>query len=373
MKTKVAFVIDTIESPTAGTERQVLRLIRGLDPDRFAPVLCCLRPSRWVLEEWDGCPVHVVNCLSFKHPRAWLAIGRFAAWLRRERVRAVQTHFRDASIVGLTAAWLARVPVIVATRRGRPLYKGLSGHLLFQALNAIPTHFVANSAFSRDLAAAREGLSPQRFTIIPNALDWDAHGAPTPERRKAARERLGIDDSLPVVGIVANLNPWKRHDLLLEAAAILGENGRPVRVVSIGGGGRDGLGELARRLGLGERVLFAGQRGDVPELLPAFDIGVLCSDFESSSNALLEYLAAGIPVVCTDVGGASETVAPGVCGYLTPPGDAAALAGALEALLADAPEREAFARFTDSLRKRHDPHAMVAAHARLYAAEEPSR
>lgn len=367
---RIAYLIDTIESPTAGTESQLLRLILGLDRARFEPVLCCLRSSRWLEDEWRGCPVHYAGVRSFKHFSGWLAITRLAAWLRRTGVKVVQTHFRDSTIAGLLAARLAGVSVIVGTRRGRPLTSGRADKLLFQLLNRIPTVFVANSDFSRDLAVRVEGLRRDSVFVVPNILDPSLLTSnDSPDARRTALDRLGLAEGAPVIGIVANLNPWKRHDLLLRAVAILKARGAGVRLACVGGGDSSSLRGLAAELGVSGETFFVGRRGDVPSLLPAFSAGVLCSDFESSSNALLEYLVAGIPVVSTMVGGCAEVVEEGLNGYLVPPDDAQALANALEKVLAGGidPARQAESR--KALQGRHGLNSVINAHLRAYGLE----
>ena len=363
---RVAFVIDAIESPTAGTERQLLLLIDGLDRARYQPFLCCLRPSRWLRDSWKGCPSYCADIRSFKSPRGWLGVARLASWLRRTGVSVVQTHFRDATIAGCLAAFLARTPVIVSARRGRPLASGPLDALLFRLLNRIPTAFVANSAFSRELAVKQEGIPRDKVFVVPNVLEPGRPVGPDPEARRAALDRLGLCGSAPVIGIVANLNPWKRHDLLLRAAALLKARGVSMRVACVGGGERSALMELASALDLADEVVFAGRRDDVHNLLPAFSVGVLCSDFESSSNALLEYLAAGIPVVCTAVGGCAEAVEDGVNGYLIPPGDPQALAQALERTLLDGIDAAGQAASREALLARHGLESAVAAHLAAY-------
>lgn len=370
MKTRIAFVIDVIETPTGGTERQLLKLIDNIDHDCYEPWLCCLRSSKWLTDEWDKSKWHVAEIHSFNSFHGWINILCLALWLRRMNFKVVQTHFRDGSIAGQLAAWLARVPVIIGTRRGRPLYNGVLGRLLFRLLNTIPDRFVANSKFTRDLAVQQEGISPKRFCVVPNALDLEVFPPLTAQSRSEARSLIGVDDGLPVVGIVANLNPWKRHDLLFRAVAILAGRGLVLNVVCIGGGEQAPLIRLTESLGIAHRVTFLGSRRDVPSLLAAFDVGVLCSDFESSSNSVIEYLAAGLPVVCTNVGGLPETVEEGVNGLLVPPDDPTALADSLESILRTRLDAGKFQRFREELMQRHSPGNMVAGHLAAYGFAE---
>ena len=116
---KIAYVIDTIESPTAGTEKQLLLLIKHLNRSRFEPHLCVLRSSKWLREEFSECPVFEVGVNSFKRPRSYVGILKFAIFLKNERFNIVQPFFRDSSIVGIIAANLARVKTVVGTRRNQ--------------------------------------------------------------------------------------------------------------------------------------------------------------------------------------------------------------------------------------------------------------
>ena len=116
---KIAFIIDTIESPTAGTEKQLLLLIKHLDRRKFKPYLCVLRSSQWLREEFDLCELFNAEISSFKKPSAYLNIYRLSRFLRAERIDIVQTHFRDGSIAGILAARISGTKSIVGTRRNQ--------------------------------------------------------------------------------------------------------------------------------------------------------------------------------------------------------------------------------------------------------------
>ncbi|MFO0752899.1 MAG: glycosyltransferase [Thermodesulfovibrionales bacterium] len=328
-KIKIAYVIDRIDSPTAGTEKQLVLLLKGLDRSRYDPVLCLLRSSEWVEKAFGACPVHLVDIRSFREPRAYGRIGQFAAFLRKEGVGIVQTHFRDAHIAALLAARLAGVRIVIAARRNQGYWLTRRELSLQRFLNRWVTLFLANSLSTKKWSMDTEGIPGGKIRVVHNGIDPDFYGAVSGEARRRHRSLLAIPYDAPVVGIVSNLRPVKGVDLFLRAAHSIRREIPRARFVVVGDGGeREGLARLARGLDLAGSVHFLGKRDDVASLLSAFDVGVLSSLSESFSNALIEYSAAGLPVVATDVGGSREAVLQGVNGFIVPPGDSGALAAA---------------------------------------------
>jgi glycosyltransferase involved in cell wall biosynthesis len=176
-------------------------------------------------------------------------------------------------------------------------------------------------------------MPPDRVTVIPNGV------ASWPEQDGiAVRDELGLEPDARVLVQTAVLRAQKAVDVMLEAVAILHRSEPSVRLLVIGQGDPGPLRELAGRLEIGHAVMFLGHRGDVPAVLAAADVGVLSSDFEGSPLAVLEYMAAGLPVVATDVGGVPSMVRRGETGLLVPRRDPAALAAAIRDVLAD-PDR----------------------------------
>jgi len=173
---------------------------------------------------------------------------------------------------------------------------------------------------------------------------------------------------------VANLRPVKAHDVLLQAAKRVAASMPNVHFVLVGEGSeRNRLQHLAFSLGIGAAVHFLGERRDIPDILAALDVGILSSHSESFSNSIVEYMAAGLPVVATDIGGSREAVEDGVTGILVPPGDDIRLADAILAVFArgsrldmgEAGRRRAVERFGVS--------TMVRLHEDIYSRceEEP--
>jgi glycosyltransferase involved in cell wall biosynthesis len=361
---RVGFVIDALSVPAGGTEGQLLHLLRGLDRDRFQPRLYCLRSTPWLEQSFDLCPAEVLNLHLSAHPRLLGGVWKFSRRLRRDGVDVLQTHFRDANVVGVLAAALAGRPAVVSTRRGVPYWKSGADLLFLKGLNKRVTRFVANSRATRDRAVRDEGIDPARITVIYNGIEAERFAPRGEDHRKAVRDRLGVTESERAVVIVANLRPVKGIADFITAAARVREAAPGTRFFVVGQGDEEGaLKALAARLGVGDAVTFLGARADVPRLLPAFDAGVLASHYESFSNAILEYLAAGLPVVVTDVGGAREVVREGEDGFIVPPEDPERMAEAVVTVL----KRGRESRGAGFAGRGFEVPSMIAAHERVYA------
>ena len=186
----------------------------------------------------------------------------------------------------------------------------------------------------RDYLIEPGALDPAKVRVVHNGVDVARLRQHRP--RAEVRGELGLASATQVVGLVARLDHWgKGHRKFLTALANL-KDCYPVEALIIGGGRREAeVKQLAGEMGLAGRVHFLGQRPDIPDLLAALDIFVLPSHSEGVSLALLEAMAAGLPVIVSAVGGLPEVVTDGVNGLLIPPKEPEALAGALARLLDD--------------------------------------
>lgn len=273
---------------------------------------------------------------------------RFARRLRRERPDALLVGTFKKLWLAALAARLARVPRVVA-RVGLETDTPRSAKYRFVLARWVDA-VVVNAARVRPAYLALPGWTEARVPVIPN-------GVVPPERTRppgALRQLLGLAPDAPVVGAVARLARQKRLDRLLRALARLPAE---VHCVLAGDGEeRESLQALARELGVAERAHFLGARDDVGDVLAALDLFVLCSEREGLSNAMLEALAAGVPVVSTPVSGADDALAPCADGRapgVIVPFDEAALADALRRLLAD---RHALAAMRIAARRRAEEH-----------------
>ncbi len=326
---RVTFLIDQL-APGAGTENQLLGLLEGLDRSRVEPRLITLTedPS-WPLTH-APCPAHALGVTRLGAPAGMRAILAAARRLREHADLAI-TFFPDASFVGVVAARLAGRPVLT-TRRNLAYDAGAGSPRRYRLLNRWTRRVIANADAVAQAVRQGEGLGTERIEVIPNAVDLVRFHPPGPEHRAATRERLGLPREGPLWVCVANLRPVKGHALLLESMARLGDAAPHLALIG-GGPLRAELESRVETSGLAGRVRFLGALPDAAPALAAADGFVLASSSEGMPNGVLEAMAAGLPVVATDVGGTRELL--GEAGRLVPSGDGEALSDALAALSAD--------------------------------------
>jgi glycosyltransferase involved in cell wall biosynthesis len=330
---------------TGGAERVMQALARGLPAEGFAARMLCLRGPGEVGDEIARSSVPVESGLAAFRLDP-LAPGRVSARLRArgDAILLVLDH-HDAIFVGGLAARLSRRARAVLSVHSTGLW-GAGRSLLWTDRVALPAYdrVVALAEAHEEYLAEREGVPRSKLRVVMNGVDLRRFTPASEERRRFARERLGVAAEAFVATIVAALRPEKNHEMFLRAAAELSRS-RPDSVFLIVGEGREAekLQALARELGVGRAARFLGRRSDIPDILAATDVCVLCSHpvVETFPLVVLEAMASGVPAVTTDVGSVREMIADGVEGFIIPVGDAGALAGRLAALAEDESSRRA--------------------------------
>jgi sugar transferase (PEP-CTERM/EpsH1 system associated) len=266
-----------------------------------------------------------------------MAVLRLALLFRRDRPHIVHTHTWSTLVEGVLAAKIARVPILIHGEHGT-LRKESRPHVYAQRMFWRCADIVLAVSGSLKQHLVREvGFPAERIIPIQNGVDTDRF-RPNGERT-AQREALGWPTSGIIVGSVGRLVSVKNHASLLIAAARVAQQVPQLTLALVGDGPLDGeLKTLAQQLGIADRVLFLGCRDDVPNLLNAMDIFVLPSLREGMPNALLEAMACGLPVIASEVGGATEIVRDGENGLLVYPTDVERLSQHLYQLVLS-PER----------------------------------
>jgi glycosyltransferase involved in cell wall biosynthesis len=322
-RVRIAFVIDAIDDWQAGTEQQVRKLLGALDRTNFEPTLYFLRPSLHLRPEDFPCPVHVANWrpqVKWYRPTALAALVRS---FRRWRPHIVQTFFRDGTYYGTLAAKIVRVPTVVISVRNAGYWKGGIDHLALKTVYRFADFFQCNSRSVAESLMDQNGTPPARIEVLPNAIDLNHFAPATAVGRLAARKRLGLPLDAPVFVSVANLRPVKDLSTLIEAAGLVRRDLPTAQFLLIGEGPlRPALESQASNLSLSACVRFLGAQADVRPFLAAADLGLLTSRSEASSNAVLEYMAMGLPAVLSDIPGNRDLVD----GVFFEPGNAADLA-----------------------------------------------
>ncbi len=348
--------------PVGGIERRLVALLPRLDRTLFAPEVICLRERGPLADDLEaaGIPVHVEPMRSRLSP--------LGLWRLRRRLRGaaiVHAHMYRANVPGTIAARLARVPVVLGQVHNIDTWERANQRRWDRLTARRRTATICVSRRVQENVCATLGLAPDQCPVLPNGIDLTPFEAPLD--REVARAELGLGPEEVALVCVARLHRQKNHRGLLEAVAALPPDLPPWRLLVVGDGPeRAALEAQVAETRLRDRVLFLGQRDDVPRVLRACDIAALASAKEGFSNAVLEGLAAGLPVVATDVGGNAEAITDGADGHLVPAGDMAALGERLVRLIADPDARARMGSAARVTARRFSLETMVEQTERLY-------
>ncbi len=317
-----------------GVASHVVALVGALPSGRFAVDVACPRSSTtWArLEGRPGIELHEIQAHRRPAPgdaRSWRALHRLAG-----RAELVHVHSSKAGFLGRLAAFgRGKRRACVFTPHGWSFWAADGAEAqLYVGLERLAAHWcraiVALSGDERDAGLEAGVGRPEQYRVIPNGVPLERFTLP----RAPVRGRILM---------VGRLAPPKRPDLAVRALAGVRAKVPQAELHVVGDGPlRPDAERLAAELGVGEAVRFLGYREDVPELLAEAECALLASDYEGCPLAIVEAMAAGVPVAATEAGGVAELVEPGRTGALGAHGNAEALAAALENVLAD-PERAA--------------------------------
>jgi L-malate glycosyltransferase len=347
-----------------GTERQTLELVRRLDRHRFAVHVACFhREGTWLPQvEQSVDSLAEFPVAGFRSRSVIPIAAAFRAWCLERQLDVLHAGDLYANIFGLPLAASAGVPVRIGSRREINPDKSLAQIVAQRGAYSFAHRVVANSS----AAAARlrrEGIARRRMVCIPNGIDVTAFPLSTGGR------------PLRRIVSVARLRPEKGLDTLVDAFASLSRVYADATLTIVGDGPlRDSLESRIASLGLTGRVRLTGHRDDVAAVLRDHDLFALASRSEAFPNAVIEAMAAGLPVVATDVGGIPELVEHAVNGLLVPPGLPGPLARALTSLIARPSFSRALGRKARAdVSARYSFERMVRQFETLYLAELNAR
>lgn len=320
-----------------GSERQLYLLLKHMDKTRFEPHVVVFNPSANYTLDDDlrraGVSVHAIPPATRSIPARMVWLYRFFRGLRPHIVHSWSIH--DNAYAGLVG-WLAGVPMRLGSVRGSiasPDFQAFPSLIQWIILRGVQSLVVNSTSIVAELSAA--GVPAGRIFLLPNCVEADSIGP-------QAELPVNFPTFGRIVGLVANLRREKNHLLFVRALAQLLPEFPDLFGVMVGQPVRasdpdvpEQIQAEIERLGVGERIRLVGFHPHPPALLPRFEIFCLPSDFEGTPNAVLEAMAAGLPVVATRVGGIPQVIEHGVSGLLVEPRDEDALAAALRGLLRD--------------------------------------
>ena len=319
-----------------GAERQFIERLRA-HPRGFEPVVGSLEISGGNLADFRALGLGEPHLFpirgSLARPNTAVQVLRIARLIRRRGVRIVHGTDFVTNFLGLLAARLAGARMVVNRvdlGHERPGFGPLRRRVE-KLVSARADVVCANAEAVARLCISQEGCSPERVVVVRNGIDLRRFD------ELAARAAEGpVPEGGPIVAVVANLWPVKDHRTLIEAAALVQRRIPDVRFALVGDGPeRDHLQRLIGELGLRDAVHLLGTRYDVPAILARSSAFCLPSRAEGLSNAIMEAMAAALPVVATDAGGNAELVRHGSTGFVVPIGDAASMAARLVDVLSD--------------------------------------
>ncbi|HBG05013.1 MAG: hypothetical protein A2075_19835 [Geobacteraceae bacterium GWC2_58_44] len=322
-----------------GQEQRIILECRKMMELGHKVVIAC-QPGSGILQKAveSGIPVEEVVMRGSVDPVAVWSLYRV---IRKHGINVVSTHSGKDSWPAGFAAKLARVELLVRTRHlSLPIRNGF-----FNFVYRMPDGIVTTGEAIRDTMIADNGIAPDKIVSIATGVSLDRFD-PGRSCAPQLKRELGIPEGAPVVTMVAVLRGMKRHDLLIAAASQLRAQFPEARYLVVGDGpGREWLTGLVREAALEDRVIMAGYRNDIPELLAISDVFVLTSDRnEGVPQSISQAMAMGRPVVASPVGSIPELILDGRTGLLAQAGDAASFARAIGRLLEEQPLRAALGK-----------------------------
>lgn len=365
---KIAFIIDTLDAYAGGTENQLLKILSGLDRAEFEILLICFRQNPWFEKNASklGCSTAVLKIDSVREWQTYINIYRLVSVLRQFGPDIVQTFFPVGNIVGVAAANLAGVKNVVSSRRDFGEWMSSRYLVATKTANFGAKKIIANSSVVRDLTIEKEGAAPSKVHVLYNGIDVEMFRDLRPDR--SLKSSLGIPHEDKVIGIIANFRPMKHHHIFLKAASEALSRHRGLSFLLVGSGPlKDEMVALTRTLGIEQKTHFVGLQTDVRPHLSIIDIGVNCSEREGLSNAVMEYMCAGIPCIVSRAGGNQDLITHDVNGYTFELDDHQGLADLIIRLLGDSAKREAFTvKALEKIKKEMSLETMLSTHVKFY-------
>jgi len=365
MQRKIRLMQITHDLAIGGLQQVVVNLCRTIDRETFDVSVLCLRKLGSLVPEVERLGIKV-NMIPQKRNTDYIAFMKVARMLRQERIQVIHTHNTQPFVDGTLAAMLSGVRTIVHTDHARDfpdkrrymLAERLMSHFAYKVVG-VSDHTSKNLIQYLKIPA-------RKIITIPNGIDGSRFADEID--KPAKRQELGIPGDGPIIGVGVRLDQQKGLTYLLQAMPMIVRQVPGTTLVIAGEGPIEyELKCQAAEMGLTGSVKWIGPRLDIPDLLKLFDLYVLPSNWEGLPVCLIEAMAAGCPIVTTDVGGVRTAIQSGYNGILLAPKDPQGLAKETVRLLLDSRTRQIYAANGRRLfEQRFTAEKMTRAYERLY-------
>jgi glycosyltransferase involved in cell wall biosynthesis len=334
MASRINVLLLITELNVGGAERIVEQLATRLSRDRYNVEVACLYDPDAIGADIRAAGIPLIN-LNMRGKWDLRTPYRLFRLLRRENIQILHAHLFHANFLASVVGRLARTPCVIVTRHNVDI-GGAHRECINRCIKGLRDLVVVISQEVQVVESQRSRIALSKTVLIPNGVQVESFTKVSQNDVENLVQEWGINISMPIIGTLARFHKQKGYSYLLDAAVMLKENMPSVSFLLVGDGALKSLmEEKAHSLGLSDSVIFTGIRRDVPEILALLDVFVLPSLWEGLPIALLEAMAAGLPVVATRVGGVPEVVVDGVTGLLVPPRDPEAFSKAILKLLQD--------------------------------------
>jgi len=329
-KIKIVYLVDFLRTIQAGTEKQLSHLLDYIPGKDFDVQVVSLQNSPFLEREaanrFPDVRFHTQNAKA-DISQSLISLIHLFNFLRKDKPDIVHTFFPMSNSLGIMIARLAGTRTLISSRRDMGFNLSGKDVILLKIANRFVSRIITNAKKIQEHTVQSEGVNIIKTIVIPNGISLNGYNI---SKNRWLPEK-------PIIGIVANMNrKVKRVDLFVSAASIVHQAFPNAEFWVFGDGPlRLQLERMASELSLGTSIRFFGRITNVKEYLSQMSIGVNCSDSEGLSNAIMEYMGAGLPVIATDAGGNPELVKHKLTGLLVPPNDRTALAHAILKLLHD--------------------------------------
>jgi glycosyltransferase involved in cell wall biosynthesis len=336
-KRKKILIITDVFKKIAGSERNIMQLLRGIDQTRFRAYVACFYSGEVAQAmRAEGFQIYDLRLGGIYSLNGLKNVILLYTLIRKEKINLILTYHEGSDFLGLVLSKLCGIPVL-SNRRDMGYKTRLPHRLAYKLFGRYFDGVITVSDAVKNEIINRGWVKEGKVWSIHNGINVEEYSNHVD--RESVKRSIGIKADQYVVGLIANIKKIKGIRYFLNAASLICARKSGIEFVIVGhdlneaGNSMKDMKCLAEVMNIADKVHFLGGRKDIADLISIFDVAVIASLSEGFSNVLLEYMACGRPVVATDVGGNREAVIYGATGLLVPPENSQQLAGAISVFL----------------------------------------